>query len=37
MSQVRKLYLGLGDRNDPQPGTTGMIYLDNIRAIKTAE
>ena len=34
MTRVKKLYIGLGDKNDPKPGAAGMIYLDDIRAIK---
>ncbi len=34
MARVKKLTLGLGDKNDPKPGAAGMIYIDDIRAIK---
>jgi len=32
MSNVEKVYIGLGDRDDPQPGGSGAIYIDDIRA-----
>lgn len=34
VAAVRKLYLGVGDRNKPAPGGAGRIYLDDIRVIK---
>jgi hypothetical protein len=37
LTAVRKMYLGVGDRNnpDPTPGGTGLVYIDDLRAIKT--
>ncbi len=30
MTNVRKMYIGLGDRNNPSSGGTGLIYVDDI-------
>ncbi len=30
MSRVEKMYIGLGDRNAPSAGGTGLIYIDDI-------
>ncbi|UCG57689.1 MAG: hypothetical protein JSU70_22845, partial [Phycisphaerales bacterium] len=32
LTNVRRMYVGVGDRNDPQPGGTGTIYFDSIRS-----
>jgi hypothetical protein len=34
VSRVKTLYVGVGDRDNPQPGGAGRIYLDDIRVIK---
>jgi hypothetical protein len=34
LARVKKMYLGLGDRQNPAAGGHGLIYLDDIRAIK---
>ena len=31
LTDVRKVYIGFGDRNDPQAGGSGTIYFDDIR------
>jgi hypothetical protein len=36
-TRVKKLYLGVGDKADPQKGGTGRIYIDDIRVIKPVE
>ena len=33
-SAVKKMVIGVGDRNSPQPGGTGKIYIDDIRLTK---
>ena len=33
MARVKKLSIGLGDKSDPKPGSAGMIFIDDIRAI----
>jgi len=33
-TQVKKLYVGVGDRNAPAAGGTGVVYIDDIRVIK---
>ena len=30
LSHVARLFLGVGDRNDPQPGGNGVVYFDDI-------
>jgi len=30
LSRVRKMYIGVGDRNAPSAGGTGVIYVDDI-------
>jgi len=35
LARVKKLYLGLGDRENPKAGGKGLIYVDDIRAIKS--
>jgi hypothetical protein len=36
LAKVEKLYIGVGDRNDPQPDGAGRIYIDDIRVTKPA-
>ena len=31
VAAVEKMIIGIGDRDDPQPGGTGRIYIDDIR------
>jgi hypothetical protein len=31
LTAVLKMVIGVGDRNDPQPGGTGLIYIDDIQ------
>ena len=33
-SAVTKMVIGVGDRDHPQPGGTGKIYIDDIRLTK---
>ena len=30
LTSVMKMYLGVGDRNDPKPGAAGVIFVDDI-------
>jgi hypothetical protein len=30
MTKVKKLSIGVGDRSNPKPGATGMLYIDDI-------
>ncbi|MCL5282262.1 MAG: PA14 domain-containing protein [Planctomycetes bacterium] len=34
LAKVKKLYVGVGDRNTPAAGGTGRIYIDDIRVTK---
>jgi hypothetical protein len=34
VASVKKMYIGVGDRDNPQPGGTGRIYIDDIRLTK---
>jgi hypothetical protein len=31
VAAVKRMYIGVGDRKNPQPGGTGTIYIDDIR------
>ena|GEM_PF-1889537 len=31
LAAVKKMYIGVGDRDNPQPGGTGTLYFDDIR------
>jgi len=31
LSNVKRMYLGIGDRNNPQVGGTGLMYFDDVR------
>jgi hypothetical protein len=33
MASVKKMTMGLGDRDNARPGGTGKIYIDDIRVI----
>ena len=35
LKSVKKLYIGLGDRDLPTPGGTGSLYVDDIRIYKS--
>jgi hypothetical protein len=37
VAAVKKLCLGVGDRNNPQPDGTGMIHIDDIAVIRDTE
>ena len=34
VATVNKMAIGVGDRNNPKPGGTGKIYIDDIRLTK---
>ncbi|MFC1605058.1 hypothetical protein ACFL5F_08535, partial [Planctomycetota bacterium] len=34
VTSVKKMYIGVGDRNNTQPGGTGRIYIDDIKVTK---
>jgi len=34
LAQVKKMYIGVGDRETPVPDGTGRIYIDDIRVLK---
>jgi len=34
LARIKKLYIGVGDRNSPQAGGAGKLYIDNIRVGK---
>ncbi len=34
VTAIRKLHIGIGDTDNPQPGSIGIIYIDDIRAIQ---
>jgi len=34
VAAVKKMVIGVGDRNNPKPGGTGRIYIDDIRLTK---
>jgi hypothetical protein len=34
MSKVKKMFIGVGDRNNPVADGTGMLFIDDIRVIK---
>ena len=34
LTSIRKMYIGVGDRNNPQPDGTGRIWIDDIRLMK---
>ena len=31
LESIAKMYIGLGDRDDPEPGGSGLLYFDDIR------
>ena len=35
VAAIRKLHIGIGDEDNPQPGGIGIIYVDNIRVIQS--
>ncbi|UCC98803.1 MAG: hypothetical protein JSW66_02700 [Phycisphaerales bacterium] len=34
VTSISKLYIGLGDRDEPQAGGSGLIYIDDIGVMK---
>ncbi len=34
LTSIKKMHVGVGDRDNPQPGGTGMIHIDDIRVVK---
>ena len=36
LARIKKMYIGVGDRNNPAAGGTGRIYVDGIRLLKAA-
>ncbi len=36
LAGVERLYLGVGDKNAPQPDGTGRVYIDDIRVTRPA-
>jgi hypothetical protein len=34
MTKVKRLYIGIGDRDNPTPDGTGVLYIDDIRVTK---
>lgn len=36
LSAIKVMYLGLGDRDNPSAGGTGMVFIDDINVIKPA-
>jgi hypothetical protein len=37
LTAIRKLYIGIGDRGNPQPAGKGLIHIDNIRVVREAQ
>jgi internalin A len=35
VTAIRKLHIGIGDADNPQPGGIGIIYIDDIRVIQS--
>jgi hypothetical protein len=33
---IKRMYIGVGDRNNPQPNGFGRIWIDDIRVIRSA-
>ncbi len=36
MTRVKKLYVGVGDRDDPTQDGTGLLFIDDIRVVRPA-
>jgi hypothetical protein len=36
MNRIKKMFIGVGDRDAPVPDGHGMLYIDDIRAVKPA-
>jgi hypothetical protein len=34
MTKVKKMFIGVGNRNNPVADGTGMLFIDDIRVIK---
>jgi len=35
LNNVKKIYIGLGDKSEPQAGSSGIVYIDDIRLYRT--
>ena len=36
LSRIKKLFIGVGDRDNPTPDGAGLIFVDDIRVTKPA-
>jgi hypothetical protein len=36
MGSIKKLIVGVGDRNSPKSGGAGKVYIDDIRLMRVA-
>ncbi len=36
LAKVKKLCIGVGDRDHPQSNGTGVVYIDDIRVVPSA-
>lgn len=36
VAAIRRMYIGVGDRDNPQPNGAGMIHIDDIRVVRPA-
>jgi hypothetical protein len=36
MARVKKMYLGIGDKANPQKGGPGRIFIDDIRVARSS-
>lgn len=34
VTKIKKMHIGIGDRNNPRPGGAGVLFIDDIRVIK---
>ena len=37
LAAVEKMYIGVGDRDNPTVGGAGKVYIDDIRVVKSAQ
>jgi hypothetical protein len=35
LARVKKVYLGVGDRDNPLPGEKGRLYIDDLRLVRS--
>jgi hypothetical protein len=35
VTTIRKVSIGIGDPDNPEPGSVGVIYIDDVRVVKT--